>query len=120
MLAVVLGDRPTRHPRFAFGLSLGLWKWYNVPCTSFTVRNGRSTLPLELAAVCRSSAFGGRWVRTRTPRLPITDWNTRDRLTKSDERRVGNGGVRSVRSRCATSYYKKNTRTNTMTARNIQ
>src|SRR3546814_10780068 len=65
--------------RLASASSLGLWKWYNVSCTSFTVRNGRSTLPLARAAVCRSSAFGGRWVRTRTPRLHITDWHTRDR-----------------------------------------
>jgi len=46
-----------------------------------TVRNGRSTLPLARAGVRRSFSDGGMWVSTRTPRLPITDWNTLARLT---------------------------------------
>ena len=45
------------------------------------VRNGRSTLPFERAGVRRSASDGGMWVSTRTPRLPITDWNTLERLT---------------------------------------
>lgn len=44
------------------------------------VRNGRSTLPFERAAVRRSACDGGMWCSTRTPKLPITDWNTFERL----------------------------------------
>ena len=45
------------------------------------VRNGRSTFPFERAAVRRSFSSGGMWVIARTPRLPITDWNTAERDT---------------------------------------
>src|SRR3546814_5717189 len=36
-----------------------------------------------------------RSVRTRTPRLPITDWNTRDRLTGPLSMKIGRAHVRT-------------------------
>src|SRR3546814_20132387 len=94
---VCSSDLARRIHRLASASSLGLWKWYNVPCTSFTVRNGRSTLPLARATVCRSSAFGVRWGRTRPPRLPITDWNPRDRLTRPLSLYIVTGRLLAVR-----------------------
>ena len=90
MITVVVGDERAAHPEIGFCFVLQLVKVIERLMHLFDgaerpldprVKPEGRLLPFDRAGVRRSACDGGMWVSTRTPRLPITDWNTLERLT---------------------------------------